>query len=45
LNQINPIHTIPSYLSKIHFNIVHPPTSRYVMVCAQVANGGDSLQM
>jgi hypothetical protein len=28
LSQINPIHTIPSYLSKIHFNIVHPPTSR-----------------
>jgi hypothetical protein len=27
LTQINPIHTIPSYLSKIHFNIVHPPTS------------------
>jgi hypothetical protein len=26
LSQINPIHTIPSYLSKIHFNIVHPPT-------------------
>jgi hypothetical protein len=25
LSQINPIH-IPSYLSKIHFNIVHPPT-------------------
>jgi hypothetical protein len=22
-----PIHTTPSYLSKIHFNIVHPPTS------------------
>jgi hypothetical protein len=22
-----PIDTIPSYLSKIHFNIVHPPTS------------------
>jgi hypothetical protein len=22
LSQINPIHTIPSYLSKIHFNIV-----------------------
>jgi hypothetical protein len=22
--QISPIHTIPSYLSKIHFNIVHP---------------------
>jgi hypothetical protein len=27
LSQINPIHTTPSYLSKIHFNIVHPPTS------------------
>jgi hypothetical protein len=27
LNQINPIHTIPSYFSKIHFNIVHPPTT------------------
>jgi hypothetical protein len=27
LSQINPIHTIPSYLSKMHFNIVHPPTS------------------
>jgi hypothetical protein len=26
LGQINPLHTIPSYLSKIHFNI-HPPTS------------------
>jgi hypothetical protein len=24
---IRPIHTIPSYISKIHFNIVHPPTS------------------
>jgi hypothetical protein len=24
---INPAHTIPSYLSKIHFNIVHVPTS------------------
>jgi hypothetical protein len=22
------VHTIPSYLSKIHFNIVHPPMSR-----------------
>jgi hypothetical protein len=21
----NPVRTIPSYLSKIHFNIVHPP--------------------
>jgi hypothetical protein len=27
LSQIDPIHTIPSYLSQIHFNIVHPPTS------------------
>jgi hypothetical protein len=27
LSQIHPIHTIPSCLSKIHFNIVHPPTS------------------
>jgi hypothetical protein len=27
LSQINPIHTIPSYLSKINFNIVYPPTS------------------
>jgi hypothetical protein len=27
LSQIKPIHTIPSYFSKIHFNIAHPPTS------------------
>jgi hypothetical protein len=27
LSHINPIHTIPSYLSKIHFHIVHPLTS------------------
>jgi hypothetical protein len=27
LSHINPIHTIPSYLSKIHFNIVPPTTS------------------
>jgi hypothetical protein len=27
LSHVNPIHSIPSYLSKIHFNIVHPPTS------------------
>jgi hypothetical protein len=27
LSHINPIHTIPAYLSKIHFNIVHPPMS------------------
>jgi hypothetical protein len=24
---LSQIHTIPSYLSEIHFNIVHPPTS------------------
>jgi hypothetical protein len=29
LNQINPIHTIQSYLSKIHFNIVtYTPIAR-----------------
>jgi hypothetical protein len=27
LNQINPVHTTPFYLSEIHFNITHPPTS------------------
>jgi hypothetical protein len=27
LGQFDPVHTIPSYLSKIHFNIVHPRTS------------------
>jgi hypothetical protein len=27
LNQINLIHTTPSYISKIHFNIVRPPTT------------------
>jgi hypothetical protein len=27
LSQVNPVHTIPSYLSKIHFNIFHPHTS------------------
>jgi hypothetical protein len=28
LSHINPIHTIPSCFSKIHFNIILPPTSR-----------------
>jgi hypothetical protein len=28
VSQINPVHTTPSYLSKIHFNIILPPTSR-----------------
>jgi hypothetical protein len=27
LSQIDSVHTFPIYLSKIHFNIVHPPTS------------------
>jgi hypothetical protein len=27
LSRINPIHTTPSYLAKIHFNVIHPPTS------------------
>jgi hypothetical protein len=27
LNQINPVHTTPYYPSKIHFNIIHSPTS------------------
>jgi hypothetical protein len=26
LSQINPVHTTPSYLFKIHLNIIHPPT-------------------
>jgi hypothetical protein len=26
-SQINPVHTIPSYLSKIEFNFVQPPMS------------------
>jgi hypothetical protein len=24
-SQMNPVYTTPSYLSKIHFNIIHPP--------------------
>jgi hypothetical protein len=27
VSQIDPVHTIPSCLSKIYFNIVHPPMS------------------
>jgi hypothetical protein len=27
LSQINPVHTTPSYLPKIHFNIIHSPPS------------------
>jgi hypothetical protein len=29
LSQMNPVHTTPSYFSKIHLNIIFPPTSRY----------------
>jgi hypothetical protein len=29
LSQMNPVHTTTSYLSKICFNIILPPTSRY----------------
>jgi hypothetical protein len=28
LSQVNPLHTTPSYFSKIHLNIILPPTSR-----------------
>jgi hypothetical protein len=27
LSQLDPVHTIPSYLYKMYFNTVHPPTS------------------
>jgi hypothetical protein len=27
LSQMDPIHTTQTYLSKIHFNIIDPPTS------------------
>jgi hypothetical protein len=27
MSQINPVHTTPSFLPKIHFNIIHPPMS------------------
>jgi hypothetical protein len=27
MSEINPVHTTPSYLCKIHFNIIHPSTS------------------
>jgi hypothetical protein len=33
LSHINPIHSIPSYISKIHFNIVHPSTSWSAQWC------------
>jgi hypothetical protein len=40
LSHVNPIHTIPSYLTKIHFNIVHPPTG----VRGSVVGWGTMLQ-
>jgi hypothetical protein len=33
LSHISLVHTTPSYLSKIHFNIIHPPTSWYKQYC------------
>jgi hypothetical protein len=38
LNHINLIHTIPSYLTKIHFNINHPPTERHATPTCLYAN-------
>jgi hypothetical protein len=33
LGQIDQVHIIPSYLSKIHFNIIHAPTSSSSLQC------------
>jgi hypothetical protein len=39
LSQIDPVHTIPSYLSQIYLNIVHPPTSYiWYSFCLQQPN-------
>jgi hypothetical protein len=39
LSQIDPVHTIPSYLSKIHSNIVQPPTCiPFTYFCGLVYN-------
>jgi hypothetical protein len=32
LSQIDPVHTIPFYLSKIHFNITHPTVLVFIVV-------------
>jgi hypothetical protein len=32
LRQINPVHTTPAYVSKIHFNIINPPTSTSIQI-------------
>jgi hypothetical protein len=29
LSQVNPVHTTPYYSSKLHFNIILSPTSRF----------------
>jgi hypothetical protein len=39
LSQVDPVHTIPSYLSKIHFNIVRPPRS-YVSLPSGLFSSG-----
>jgi hypothetical protein len=40
LSQIDPIPTIPSYLSKIHFNIVHPPSFTVSNFYLRTSNSG-----
>jgi hypothetical protein len=41
LSHINPIHSIPSYLSNIHFNIVHP-VNKVKITCTSVKERGIS---
>jgi hypothetical protein len=36
LSQFNPIHTIPSYICKIHFNIVRAPTQVQLTCCQKL---------
>jgi hypothetical protein len=38
LCQINPVHTTPSSLTKIHFNIIHPP----MLYCTHLNIGAGS---
>jgi hypothetical protein len=35
LSQLNPVHTTPSYLSKIHSNIILPPTAAPFSICVE----------
>jgi hypothetical protein len=37
LSQMDPVHTIPSYLFKIHFNIIHPPMYAFLVVSFRLA--------